>query len=176
MKLILSTIIASLLSFTCSFAQEQERMGNNDDGRVQHLQKETKEESTQGKKQYPTKEEIMSQKIAFFTQELDLTPEEAQKFWPVYNAGYKKADAARKEINSTIRRVHELLKENPEVPESEINGLMEKYFKALDEEDRIYGQTYDELCKVLPVKKAAKTFTLEERFRIMLIKQLRRNN
>ena len=31
------------------------------------------------------KKRMMSEKVAFFTVELDLTPEEAQKFWPVYN-------------------------------------------------------------------------------------------
>ena len=51
-----------------------------------------------GEKKYPTHEEILSQKIAFFTQELDLTPEEAQQFWPVYNAGWKKAETVRREI------------------------------------------------------------------------------
>ena len=30
-------------------------------------------------------ERIQSEKIAFITQELDLSPEEAQVFWPVYN-------------------------------------------------------------------------------------------
>ena len=31
------------------------------------------------------KERIMSEKIAFLTVEVGLTPEEAQVFWPVYN-------------------------------------------------------------------------------------------
>ena len=31
------------------------------------------------------REKIEVQKIAFITKQLDLTPEEAQKFWPVYN-------------------------------------------------------------------------------------------
>ena len=35
------------------------------------------------------KEQIESQKIAFFTAELELTPEEAQLFWPVYNQNCK---------------------------------------------------------------------------------------
>ncbi len=30
-------------------------------------------------------EKIQSLKIAFITQKLQLTPDEAQKFWPVYN-------------------------------------------------------------------------------------------
>ena len=31
------------------------------------------------------KEKIQSEKIAFLTTEIGLTPEEAQAFWPVYN-------------------------------------------------------------------------------------------
>jgi hypothetical protein len=31
------------------------------------------------------REQIESMKIAFLTKRLDLTPEEAKKFWPVYN-------------------------------------------------------------------------------------------
>jgi hypothetical protein len=30
-------------------------------------------------------EKLTAYKIAFFTQRLDLTPAEAEKFWPVYN-------------------------------------------------------------------------------------------
>jgi hypothetical protein len=51
---------------------------------------------------------------------------------------------------------------------------MEKYFNALKEEVKIQEETYNAITKVLPVKKAAKTSTLEEKFRVMLIKQLRR--
>jgi hypothetical protein len=31
-------------------------------------------------------EKLKSQRIAFFTEKLELTPAEAEKFWPVYNA------------------------------------------------------------------------------------------
>ena len=31
------------------------------------------------------RKEFEAQKIAFFTQEMELTPEEAAKFWPLYN-------------------------------------------------------------------------------------------
>ena len=36
-------------------------------------------------KQGNWQEKMMSEKIAFITMELELTPEEAQVFWPVYN-------------------------------------------------------------------------------------------
>ena len=41
-------------------------------------------------------ERIQAEKIAFITQELDLTPEEAQVFWPVYNQCWKEILAANK--------------------------------------------------------------------------------
>ena len=127
-----------------------------------------------GEKKYPSPDEIMSQKIAFFTQELDLTPEEAQAFWPVYNAGWKKAEAARKEIRHTLREVNAALKQEPAASDAQINALMEKYFKALQTEAQIKADTYAEVSKVIPLAKAAKACTLEEKFRIMMIRQLRR--
>ena len=51
---------------------------------------------------------------------------------------------------------------------------MEKYFSALKAEAQVQEEAYEAIAKVLPLKKAAKTFTLEEKFRVMLIKQLRR--
>ena len=51
---------------------------------------------------------------------------------------------------------------------------MDNYFKACNEEIKIQSELFEDLTKVLPVEKAAKTFSLEERFRVMLIKQLRR--
>jgi len=35
-------------------------------------------------------ERLKSMKVAYITQELNLTPAEAEKFWPVYNEKYKK--------------------------------------------------------------------------------------
>ena len=45
-------------------------------------------------------QEIKSQKIAFFTDKIGLTPEEAQTFWPIYNNYWDKKNkiiADRKE-------------------------------------------------------------------------------
>ena len=127
-----------------------------------------------GEKKYPTPDEILSQKIAFFTQELELTPQEAQVFWPVYNAGWKKAEQARREIIRTLREITETLKQEPAASDTKIKALMEKYFKALQAEAQINAETYAEISKVLPLAKAAKAITIEEKFRRMLIRQLRR--
>ena len=38
----------------------------------------------------PKKEKMEAMRVGFITQKLDLTSEEAQKFWPVYNEFQKK--------------------------------------------------------------------------------------
>ena len=43
------------------------------------------------------REEIESMKVAFLTKKLELTPEEAQKFWPVYNQFQGELDKIRDE-------------------------------------------------------------------------------
>ena len=167
MKLTIATIILSLVMGISSYAQggfhHQQPQGD-----APGAHKEMHE------KKFPTKGEIQSQKIAFFTQELDLTPEEAQVFWPVYNANWKKSETARKEINKSLKELNDALKQEPAVSDYDIKSLMNKYFKACEEEIKVNAESFEELSKVLPVNKAAKVFSLEEKFRIMLIRHLRR--
>ena len=166
MKQILISILILILAGSTSFAQERPEPQQENQGAVKQHQQE--------KKKYPSREELQSQKIAFFTQELDLTPEEAQKFWPVYNEAGKKLQAARKEINMCLKELHTALKSETPASDAEIKLLMGKYFKACEAEIETQSDNFEEIAKVIPIHKAAKTFSLEERFRVMLIKQLRK--
>lgn len=168
MKNIIATILISFLAGTLSFAQEipvpSHGPGPGFEGKQMH----------QEKRKFPTKEELQSQKIAFFTQELDLTPEEAQKFWPVYNEGSKKLHSARKQINTSLKELNNALKGEEQISDAQIKSLMGNYFKACEEEIEIQAEMFEKISKIVPVEKAAKVFSLEERFRVMLIRQLRR--
>lgn len=167
MKLTLATIIISLVMGISSYAQGGSHH-KQQQGDAQGARKEMRE------KKFPTKDEILNQKIAFFTQELDLTPQEAQAFWPVYNENWKKSEAARRTINKSLKELNEALKQVPAVSDSDIKVLMNQYFRACEEEIKVNTLAFEELSTVLPVNKAAKVFSLEEKFRIMLIRHLRR--
>ncbi len=56
-----------------------------------------------GEKSPEMKAKIEAQKISFITQQLDLSPEEAQKFWPLYNEMNNKKDAFHLEFRQLIR-------------------------------------------------------------------------
>jgi len=49
------------------------------------------------------REKIKSLKIAFFTEKLDLSSEEAKAFWPMYNEHEEKIEAFRKRERTQLR-------------------------------------------------------------------------
>ena len=55
------------------------------------------------------KQKFMSEKIAFLTSEMQITPEEAQVFWPVYNQIWKEKDEVMKKIFKSFRELEEAL-------------------------------------------------------------------
>lgn len=75
-------------------------------------------------------EKIKSLEVAFISRKLDLTPEEAQKFWPVFNE-YKKE----------IRKIHQEHRKNPnaDVLEMEQN-LINTRKKYRDQFTGVIGQ------------------------------------
>ena len=101
-------------------------------------------------------QDIEALKVAFISRELGLTPEEAQKFWPVYNQ-YA----------------------------NELRGVVKDDQDILETEERVLNikQKYkDQFSKILGANRMNKMFNAEGRFRQVLIKsirnqrQLQRNN
>ena len=166
------------------------------------------------KKETPDFDRILSQKIAFFTKELDLSSEEAVKFWPVYNeyskeqcAAHRETMKALKELKTAIRSFEKAAcgnnagntacssadgssaeksgksgkvaghngKDYQNVTEKERDELAQKYIKALEKEKTIMAEYYPKFKNVVPVSKAAKIFSIEEKFRLFLIKDLKKH-
>lgn len=104
-------------------------------------------------------DKIESVKAAFITQKLDLTPEESQRFWPVYNTYQQdlkqlltQKQKERQALKKSGKPVDEL-KFDTEVLE------MRKRYRA-------------EFSKILPKQKVALLYQAEREFRQELIQQL----
>lgn len=117
------------------------------------------------------KKKMMSEKVAFFTVELDLTPAEAQKFWPVYNQIDKEKDEANAAVFMSYIELEKAIKEKK--TEKEISNLLDKYIDALDMQGEINTKADEKYRKVLPVAKVAKLYVSEEEFRRQYIRRLR---
>ena len=93
-------------------------------------------------------ETVEAIKIAYFTRKLNLTPEEAQKFWPVYN----QYAAELRQIRQQNRDLDEL-----DMEEKVVN-LRKKY--------------KDDFSKILPGDKVNQFYKVDKEFNIYLRNEL----
>lgn len=112
-------------------------------------------------------EKIEALKIAYITKRLQLTPEESQKFWPLYN----QYESEKKQIRKTTMGTIKELKEDGDFTNEEAEKAIAKYieFKAKDLD--LIKKYVIEFRKFLPATKIAKLVTAEEHFKKMLMKQ-----
>ena len=120
------------------------------------------------------KEKIMSEKIAFLTMEMGITPEEAQIFWPVYNQVDKERDEAIRSVFRSYKAVEDAVAAGK--GEKELNKLLDEYLAALKAQGEVEQKAYKEYAKVLPVEKLAKLYVAEEKFRRQHIRKLHGGN
>ena len=116
------------------------------------------------------KEKVKSEKIAFLTMELNITPEEAQTFWPVYNMVEKELDQARFEVIKSYKELAEAMDAGKS--SKEISSLFDKYLQAKANQDMLDINAAESYKSVLPVEKVAKLYVAEEKFRRQYINKL----
>ncbi len=117
------------------------------------------------------KEQVKSLKVAFITNELDLTPEESAKFWPLYNAFEDKQHEIRKQklkvyIDRTDNSIDKL-------SEKEASNLLNQMESTEDELHQLRKKFITNLKSVLPATKILKLKKAEEEFSKKLLQQYR---
>ena len=116
------------------------------------------------------KQRIMSEKIAFLTIEMGITPAEAQAFWPVYNQVDKERDQAMREVFQSFKALEDAVSAGKS--EKEISKLLDTYLDALEQQGKIETQASAKYEKVLSVEKLAKLYVGEEKFRRLQVRRL----
>jgi hypothetical protein len=115
------------------------------------------------------KEKIQAARVAYLTDQLGLTPEEAEKFWPVYREFSERRQELRKEYRQAKR--------NPDpkksVDENERN-LVELQLKLKQQEVDLERDYSGRLLKVISAQKLRELPEAENRFRQMILKQIQR--
>jgi hypothetical protein len=117
------------------------------------------------------KEKIQSEKIAFLTMEIELTPQEAQVFWPVYNEINEEKDQAMYEVIKYYWEMSKAIEAGKS--EKEIKTLLDKYLEAQEKQRKIDEDAAEKYKKVLSTTKVAKLYIGEEKFRRQHIRKLR---
>lgn len=122
-----------------------------------------------GKLSDEKRKEFEAQKIAFFTQEMELTPEEAAMFWPLYNEMQQKLRVENDKIrNLTCKKD----KDTPVATEEQAKKNLKTVLDAEQALCDIKKEYTDKLLKVLSAKKVWMMIEAEQKFRHQLWKKM----
>ncbi len=115
-------------------------------------------------KQEARAEKIKAYRVAVFTEILNLSSEEAQGFWPIYNEYLDKRETLQKELKMT-RQIDGM-------NDNEVEDYIKKYFELRNKELDLEKDLTQKLRKVLPLRKIAKIPVAEREFREALVQKL----
>lgn len=115
-------------------------------------------------------QEIKAQKSAYLTQKMALTPEEAQRFWPIYNQMDEELGKARREhmeFKRTLRQKEESM------TEKEASEFLDREI-AMREKDLQVRKKYDpQLRKAIGAQKLVQMHKAERDFHREVMKRFR---
>lgn len=120
-----------------------------------------------------SREKIKSLQVAFFTERLELTPQEAAIFWPMYNDYEKKKEELRSQERSEI---YDKLASGKAFAEPEAQGILDRYLELEQQQDALDRSFYRELSRTLSASKTLALFRAEHEFRRKLLREYRKRH
>ncbi len=119
--------------------------------------------------QNPNLEKLNNYKIGFFTKKLNLTSEEAEKFWPVYNEYQGKRNLIQLEklkINRNFNQNGSTLSDN------QLVEMGDKYVDCLVQESALAVAFHKKLREVLSPSKVIMYYQAENQYKAQLLNEL----
>ena len=114
-----------------------------------------------------------SQKVSFLTERMNLTPEEAQKFWPIYNEYSDKREQVNKEKVKLNRYIAQF---SNTITDKEAAELVAKFINLEKQEVQLRDEYNKRFLGIISARKVMMLYQSETQFKAYLIKQLRANS
>ena len=119
--------------------------------------------------QNTNQEKLNNYKIGFFTKRLNLTSEEAEKFWPVYNEYQVQRNQIQLEkvkLNRTFNQSEGTLSD------SQLGEIGDKYVDCIVQESALAVTFHKKLKTVLPPDKVIMYYQAENQYKVQLLNEL----
>lgn len=113
-------------------------------------------------------DKIQSLKIGFFTEKLNLTSQEAKKFWPVYN---KHHDLYQELKDNEWQSIRKRLSKIEELSEAEAESLLKDYMSYKSQRKKLRENFVNDLRTVITPKQIMTLKYAEYQFNKKLLKQ-----
>lgn len=106
---------------------------------------------------------IKAVKVAFITEELDLTPKQSQEFWPLYNELHQKMRALRKNGKGKA--------DIDEMSDTELESWLDNHLKIEEEKIGLQRAYIHKFKTVISIRQVAKLSRAEHRFKRELLRR-----
>ncbi|MEM9986045.1 MAG: hypothetical protein AAF804_13215 [Bacteroidota bacterium] len=117
------------------------------------------------------RDQLEAFKIAFFTRRLSLTPNEAKRFWPVYNNYARETEELRSAERGLQNRMKEVYRDGTD---AELEKLSDEYIELQRKEFQIRAKYHRQFKLVLPIRKVVQLYRAEADFKKELLQEIRR--
>ncbi|MCK4853012.1 MAG: hypothetical protein KAT31_02090 [Bacteroidales bacterium] len=115
-------------------------------------------------------EKFRSMKIAFITDRIELSPEEAEKFWPLYNENEKK----KQELSGYRKmRSRNFSQQMENLSDEEVEEMIDNIIETRKKEAQLSAEFHEDLKNILPPKKIMKLYITEIQFREYMLRRIR---
>jgi len=115
-------------------------------------------------------QKIENAKIGLITNRLNLSAEQSQQFWPIYN----EFDAKKKDIRKQMRRL--IVETNTlTTPDEKILANIKESLNLQQKEVDLEKEYVTKFLKVINVRQLAELYKAEQMFTQMLLQRLNRN-
>ena len=122
--------------------------------------------------QNPNLEKFSTYKIGFFTKKMNLTSEEAEKFWPVYNDYQKQKNLILREKALLMRDFNQ---NESLLDDSQLTEMGEKLIKYISDESSLAVTFHKKLKELLSPAKVIRYYQAENQYKIQLLNELQQN-
>jgi len=114
-----------------------------------------------------------AKRVSFMTEKLNLNPEEAQKFWPIYNA----FDQSRGKLHKEQHELERTIKDGIATMKSnELEKINQRIVNLYFTEAKLVAEYNEKFKAVLPIQKVILIGPTENEFRYKMIREYRQKN
>jgi len=116
-------------------------------------------------------ENIESLHTAFITEKINLSPEEAKKFWPVYDQYHADLEAIKKQRQDNRQMINKAGGID-NMSDADVQKLITSETDIQTRDLELRKSYIAKFEQVIPARKVAKFYIAEEEFKVYLLKQL----
>jgi hypothetical protein len=128
--------------------------------------------STGLKGQNPNLEKFNSYKIGFFTKKMNLSTEEAEKFWPLYNEYQQQRNQIQRD---KILLARDFNQNGSVLSDKQLTEMGDQYIKDISDETALAISFHKKIKEILPPAKVIRYYQAENQYKIQLLKELQEN-